>query len=75
MTKMVRPCLINLNEPMGIKSGGRSANLIVARSSDCNKAKYRAATTRQYQNNGSLANGEAFIQQAHDFCSALTGCQ
>jgi hypothetical protein len=23
---------------------------------------YRAATTRQCQNNGSLANGEAFIQ-------------
>lgn len=51
-----------------MKSAGgiriRSANLIVARSSDCNKAGYRAATTRRCQNNGSLANGEAFIQLA-----------
>ncbi|OSK95057.1 3-mercaptopyruvate sulfurtransferase [Escherichia coli TA447] len=51
---------------MDIKSARRirlrSANLIVARSSGCNKAGYRAATTRRCQNNGSLANGEAFIQ-------------
>lgn len=40
----------------------RSANLIVARSSGCNKAGYRAATTCRCQNNGSLANGDAFIQ-------------
>ncbi|HCB9839942.1 TPA: alpha/beta hydrolase [Escherichia coli] len=38
-------------------------NLIVTCSSDCNKAGYRAATTEQCQNNGNLANGDAFIQK------------
>lgn len=48
----------------------RSANLIVARSSGCNKAGYRAATTRRCQNNGSLANGEAFIQRGYEgYCT------
>ncbi|EBJ3586805.1 hypothetical protein DTR88_24640 [Salmonella enterica] len=42
----------------------------MARSSDCNKAGYRAATTRQCQNNGSLANGEAFIQTGMRFLKA-----
>ncbi|ATG63467.1 hypothetical protein DEN96_03025 [Escherichia coli] len=34
----------------------------MARSSGCNKAGYRAATNRRCQNNGCLANGDAFIQ-------------
>ncbi|TFX65346.1 hypothetical protein DEO00_27770, partial [Escherichia coli] len=50
----------------------RSANLIVARSSGCNKAGYRAATNRRCQNNGCLANGDAFIQLLCPVLSSVT---